>query len=342
MVLSFPYRALFSVILSGLSCLAFLTPSGDVAAATGVADMAGAVKNVAVTAIVEHSALNAIRDGIKDQLTADGYIAGKNLKFDYQSAQGNNGTAAQIARKFVGDHPDVVVAIATPSAQPLVAATKTIPIVFAGVTDPVGARLVKNWHASGTNVTGVSDMSPLDAQMDLLLKIVSTAKRIGVIYNPGEVNSVSIVTDLKKILTTRGLTLVEAASPRSVDVGSAAQSLVGKADVIYTPTDNNVMSAFESVVKVAQQAKLPLFSADTSAAQRGAAAAMGLNYYDMGRQTGKIVVRILKGEAPGSIAIETSDKLELFVNPEAAHKQGLTLSPELIKSAKTVIRQGVR
>jgi putative ABC transport system substrate-binding protein len=313
-------------------------PGALLAVASFSAPAGAAVKTVEVMAIVEHPALDAVRDGIKDQLKADGFEDGQNLKFEYQSAQGNTGTAAQIAHKFVGDRPDVAVAIATPSAQALIAATRDIPIVFSAVTDPVAARLVKSWDASGTNVTGVSDMSPLKAQIDLILKVVPKAKRVGVIYNPGEANSVAIVTELKKLLNARGMSLVEAGAARSVDVSSAAQSLVGKADVIYAPTDNNVMSAFEGIVKVAQQTKLPIVSADTSAVKRGAAAAIGLNYYDLGRQTGKLVVRILKGEAPGDIAVQTSTTFELFVNPEAARKQGLTLSADLIKSAKTVIR----
>ncbi|RXZ32434.1 ABC transporter substrate-binding protein [Oxalobacteraceae bacterium CAVE-383] len=310
-----------------------------VAAGANAATVAGAaMRTVEITAIVEHPALDAVREGVRDQLKADGYEAGRNLRFEYQSAQGNTGTAAQIARKFVGDAPDVAVAIATPSAQALIAATKSIPIVFSAVTDPVAARLVPDWNASGTNVTGVSDMSPLKEQIDLLLRIVPQAKRVGIIYNPGEANSVVIVSELKNQLRARGMSLVEAAAPRSVDVASAAQSLVGKADVIYAPTDNNVMSAFEGIVKVAEQMRLPVVSADTSAVKRGAAAAIGLNYYDLGRQTGKIVTRILKGEAPGAIAIQTSNTVELFVNPEAARKQGLTLSDEVIKSAKTVVR----
>ena len=299
---------------------------------------AATVKTVEITAIVEHPALDAVRDGVRDQLKADGYESGRNLKFEYQSAQGNTGTAAQIARKFVGDEPDVAVALATPSAQALIAATKSIPIVFSAVTDPVAAKLVPSWNASGTNVTGVSDLSPLSAQIDLLLKVLPQAKRVGIIYNPGEANSVVIATELKKLLNARGMTLVEAAAPRSVDVASAAKSLVGKADVIYAPTDNNVMSAFEGIVKVAEQTRLPIVAADTSAARRGAAVAVGLNYYDLGRQTGKIVVRILKGEAPGAIPVQTSNTVELFVNPEAARKQGLTLSDEIVKSAKTVVR----
>lgn len=329
--MQFPFSRRFAA--SFLLC----STLGVIASVSNLACAAAEVKTVEVTAIVEHAALDAVRDGVKDQLKADGFEEGKNLKFAYQSAQGNTGTAAQIAHKFVGDRPDVAVAIATPSAQALIAATRDIPIVFSAVTDPVAAKLVKSWDASGTNVTGVSDMSPLQAQIDLMLKVVPNAKRVGVIYNPGEANSVAIVTELRKLLSARGMTLVEAGAARSIDVASAAQSLVGKADIIYAPTDNNVMSAFEGIVKVADQTKLPIVAADTSAVRRGAAAAIGLNYYDLGRQTGKIVVRILNGEAPGTIAVQTSTTFELFVNPEAARKQGLTLSADLIKSAKTVI-----
>jgi putative ABC transport system substrate-binding protein len=294
-------------------------------------------KTVAITAIVDHPALNAVRDGVRDELKASGFEDGKNFRFEYQSAQGNNGTAAQIARKFVGDKVDVIVAIASPSAQAVVSATKTIPVVFSAVTDPVAAKLVATWAPSGTNVTGVSDMSPLDKQIALIRQIAPAARRIGVIYNPGEANSVAIVTALKKLVAGSDLKVVEAAAARTIDVSTAAQSLSGKADVIYAPTDNNVMSAFEGIVKVAQQIKVPVIAADTSAVRRGAAAAIGLNYYDIGRQTGKIVVRVLNGEVPGKIATETSQTVEIYVNPNAAKKQGVTLSPALIKSAKVVI-----
>ena len=295
-------------------------------------------KSVAITAIVEHPALDAARDGVKDELKAAGFESGKNLKLDYQSAQGNTGTAAQIARKYIGEKPDAIVAIATPSAQAVVAASKTIPIVYSAVTDPVAAKLVKSWAASGTNVTGVSDLSPLQRHLELIKQIVPTAKKVGVIYSPGEANSVAIVNALKKTAAAAGLTLVEAAAARTVDVVGAAQSLVGKVDVIYAPTDNNVMSAFEGIVKVAQQAKLPVVAADTDAVKRGAVAALGLNYYDLGRQTGKIVVRILKGEQPGAIASQTSTTFELHVNPDAASKQGVVLSEALVSSAKVVIK----
>lgn len=295
-------------------------------------------KSVAVTAIVEHPALDAVRDGVKDALKAAGYEDGKNLKWQYQSAQGNTGTAAQIARKFVGDKPDAIVAIATPSAQAVIAATKTVPVVFSAVTDPVAAKLVKNWDASKTNVTGVSDLLKLEPQIDLIKKVVPGAKKVGMVYNPGEANSVVVVKQLKDLLAKNGMQLVEASAPRSVDVGTAARSLVGKVDVIYTNTDNNVVSAYESLVKVGQDAKLPLIASDTDSVKRGAIAALGVNYKDLGLQTGAMVVRLLKGEKPGTIKPEVSNKTELYVNPAAAEKQGVKLSEDLIKSAAQVVQ----
>ncbi|AOK48212.1 ABC transporter substrate-binding protein [Burkholderia sp. MSMB617WGS] len=294
-------------------------------------------QTVKVLSIVDHPALDAIRDGVRAELKAEGYGDDK-LKWEYQSAQGNTGTAAQIVRKFIGDKPDVIVAIATPAAQAVVASTKSVPVVYSGVTDPVAAQLVKGWGPTGTNVTGVSDKLPLDRQVALIKRVVPKAKTVGMVYNPGEANSVVVVTALKEILAKQGMTLKEAAAPRTVDIGPAAKSLIGKVDVIYTNTDNNVVSAYESLVKVANEAKIPLVAGDTDSVKRGGIAALGINYGDLGRQTGKVVARILKGEKPGAIASETSSNLELFVNTDAAAKQGVTLAPDLVKEAQTVIK----
>lgn len=301
--------------------------------------LAGAAhaQTVKVLSIVDHPALDAIRDGVRAELKAEGYGDDK-LKWEYQSAQGNTGTAAQIARKFIGDKPDVIVAIATPAAQAVVASTKSVPVVYSGVTDPVAAQLVKGWGPTGTNVTGVSDKLPLDRQVALIKRVVPNAKTVGMVYNPGEANSVVVVKELKEILAKQGMTLKEAAAPRTVDIGPAAKSLIGKVDVIYTNTDNNVVSAYEALVKVANEAKIPLVAGDTDSVKRGGIAALGINYGDLGRQTGKVVARILKGEKPGAIASETSSNLELFVNTGAAAKQGATLAPDLVKDAKTVIK----
>ncbi len=297
-----------------------------------------AEKFVAVTAIVEHPALDAVRDGVKEALAKEGFEEGKSLKWKYQSAQGNTGTAAQIARQFIGEKPDAIVAIATPSAQSLVAATKSIPIVYSAVTDPVAAQLVKSMDATGTNVTGVSDELVLEKQIELIKQVLPDAKRVGMVYNPGEANSSVVVKRLKELLPKSGMTLVEASAPRSVDVGAAARSLAGKVDVIYTNTDNNVVSAYEALVKVGNESKIPLIASDTDSVKRGAIAALGINYKDLGRQTGIIVARILKGEKPGEIASETSKTLELYVNPGAAQKQGVTLKDDFVKSAKEVVK----
>lgn len=296
------------------------------------------VKSVGVMAIVEHPALNSIRQGVEDELKALGWENGKNLKLSYQSAQGNTATAGQIARKFVGDKVDVIVAIATPSAQAAAAASRSTPVVFSAVTDPVAAKLIKDWKPSGTNITGVSDRLPLAAQMDLLLKVKPGAKRVGYVYSPGEANSTAVLKELKAELSKRGMSVAEAAAPRTVDIPSAAKSLIGKADVIYTTTDNNVVSAYESMVRVAEEAKLPLIAADADSVKRGAVAALGMNNHEMGRQAGRMVDRILRGTPPGAIAPETSTGVSLTVNPKAAEKQGLKLSESLIKEAAEIVR----
>lgn len=296
-----------------------------------------AAQSVAVTSIVEHPALDSIKDGVLETLTNAGYTEDKGLKWQFQTAQGNTAIAAQIARKFVGDNPDVIVAIATPSAQAVVAATKSIPVIYSAVTDPVAAQLVPTMEASGTNVSGVSDTLALEKQVELIKKVVPDAKRVGMVYNPGEANSVVVVERLRELLTQSDMTLVEATAARTVDVGAAARSLVGKVDVIYTNTDNNVVSAYEALVKVGIDAKLPLIASDTDSVVRGAIAALGVNYYDLGLQTGKMVVRILEGENPGDLASETSENLELYVNLDAAKKQGVELDEALIKSATKVI-----
>lgn len=313
--------------------------------ALGAAALSGALayasafaQSVAVTSIVEHPALDAVKDGVRQALSEAGYTDDKGFKWQFQTAQGNTAIAAQIARKFVGDGPDVIVAIATPSAQAVVSATKTIPVVYSAVTDPVAAQLVSTMEATGTNVTGVSDALVLEKQIELIRQVVPDAKRVGMVYNPGEANSVVVVKRLRELLPESDMTLVEATAARTVDVGAAARSLVGKVDVIYTNTDNNVVSAYEALVKVGNDAKVPLVASDTDSVKRGAIAALGVNYRDLGVQTGKMVARILKGEKPGDIPSETSDKLELYVNPAAARAQGVTLSEAFVGSATEVVQ----
>ncbi|MAY41215.1 MULTISPECIES: ABC transporter substrate-binding protein [unclassified Neptuniibacter] len=292
---------------------------------------------VAATAIVEHPALDAVRDGIKEVLAEKGY-AEDDLKFTYESAQGNPAIAAQIARKIVGDAPDVIVAISTPSAQSAVSATQDIPVVFSAVTDPLDAKLVTNYEKPGANVTGLSDMSPVQQHLELIKEFIPGVKKVGVPYNPGEPNAVAIVRLLKIEADKMAIEIVEAPSPKSSDVMIASQKLIGKVDAIYCPTDNTILTALESVVKAGIDGSIPVFAAETNAVERGAVASLGFNYGDIGRQTGEVVVRILKGEKVGDIPVRVAHGSELYVNPKMAARMGVEIPAAVLERATKVVQ----
>ncbi|MFZ2844287.1 ABC transporter substrate-binding protein [Psychrobacter sp.] len=330
-------------LLLGGVCTAILTgcnqPAKEDATTDGTAgaDTTTAMKTVAITAIVEHPALDQVRKGVIDELNDAGFKDGENLKVNFQSAQGNTATAGQIAKQFVADNSDVIIAIGTPSAQSVAAATSSIPLVFSAVTDPVEAKLVSKLDGSGTNVTGGSDALPYEPQIELMRQIIPSLKNVGYVYSPGEVNSTIILKNLKEKLAPLGIKVHEAPAQRSTDIAMAARSLEGKVDMIYTSTDNNVVSAYESLYQVAKESKIPLIASDTSSVERGAIAALGVNYYDLGRETGKIVVRILNGEKAGAIPVYTPKVLDLYVSPKHAKEQGITLPQAVLDKAKEVV-----
>lgn len=306
-------------LLWGGVCTAILTGCNQSVQETTDAassDTATDVKTVAITAIVEHPALDDVRKGVIDELNEAGFTDGENLTINFQSAQGNTATAGQIAKQFVADSPDVIVAIATPSAQSVAAATSSIPLVFSAVTDPVAAKLVPKLDGSGTNVTGASDALPYEPQIELMRQIIPDLKNVGYVYSPGEVNSTIVLKALKENLAPLGIDVHEAPAQRSNDIAMAARSLEGKVDMIYTSTDNNVVSAYESLFQIAKESKIPLIASDTSSVARGAVAALGVDYYVLGRETGKIVVRILNGENAGEIPVYTPQNLDLYVSPK--------------------------
>ena len=293
-------------------------------------------KKIAITAIVEHPALDAVRHGALEALAAEGYKDGENLSVNFQSAQGNTATAGQIAKQFVADNPDAIIAIATPTAQAVVSNTNTIPVIFSAVTEPVEAKLVPKLDGSGTNVTGASDVLPLEPQLELIKELLPNVKNIGFVYSPGEVNSTATLKQLKEIATPMGVTIIEAPAQKSSDIAMAAQSLVGKVDLIYTSTDNNVINAYEALTKVAKEGKIPLVSSDPSVVERGAAVALGVNYHQLGVETGKITARILKGEKPGDIPVYSAKELDLLVSQTNAKEQGLEVPQSILDKAKEV------
>jgi putative ABC transport system substrate-binding protein len=292
---------------------------------------------IGISQIVEHPSLDEIRKGFIDYLADNGYVEGKNVTYDI-IAQGDLSASALIAYKLVGMNPDLILSISTPSTQPLVHATDSIPILFAAVTDPVGAGLVSSLDGGGKNVTGTSDVTPVDRQFDLIREIVPGAKKIGIIYNAGEANSVTYMTWARKEADRLGMKIVEATVTGSSDVMAAAESLVGRVDVIHIPTDNTVTSAFESVTKVCEENKIPLFASSVLSVERGAMAAIAIDPYRLGRQTGAMAVEILKGKKPGDMPVEFQKKLLLYVSLPAARKYGIKIPNEVIKRADMVIR----
>lgn len=290
---------------------------------------------VSVTQIVEHPALDAMRNGVMDRLKE----RGADVSYNVHIAQGNMATNVQIISQIKGEKPDLVLAIATPGAQAAAQKIQDIPIVFTGVTDPVSAGLVKDLQNSGDgNVTGMSDFSPMDKHVALIREIVPTAKTIGVIYNAGEPNSVVLVDALTAEAAKAGMAVEGASVANSSGVYQAAKSLVGRADVVYVPTDNTVVSALESAIKVCTQNRLPLIVADVDSVDRGAIAAVAVDYYKMGLQTGDMAYRILvEGVAPGDIPVEFLNDLNLHVNKKAAAAMGVTLPEATIARAAKVV-----
>jgi len=293
---------------------------------------------VAVSQIVEHPALDATRQGLVDGLKTKGYEQGKNLDFVYQTAQGNPAIAVQIAKQFVGENPDVLVGIATPTAQALAASTRTIPVVFTAVTDPLGAKLVKNLEHPGGNVTGLSDLTPVAQHVDLMQELVPELKAIGVVYNPGEANGVTLVELLKKAAKAKNIAVVEASALKSADVQGAARIIASKVQVIYAPTDNTVASAIDALVGVANQAKIPVVGGSTSFVENGAVASLGFDYYQVGVQTADYVDAVLKGEKPADMAVKFAKGSDLFLNLKVAEKLGISISDEMLKRASNITK----
>lgn len=297
------------------------------------------VTKIGIMQIVEHPALDASRNGFIQRLAELGYEEGENVEFIIQNAQGDMAIAQSIAGNFVSQNVDMILAIATPTAQAAAKATQSIPILITAVTDPVAAGLVDSVKEPGSNVTGTSDLTPVAKQLELLTRIAPEAERVGVIYNAGETNSLVQVDLAREAAGSLGLELVEVTVSSSSEVYEASQSLVGRVNAIYVPTDNTVVSALESVIKVGEDFRIPVIVGEVDGVRRGALATVGIDYYVLGMQTADIAQKILKGERePKDIPIEYLEDIQIAVNLAAADKMGVTVSKDLIDEAYEVIR----
>jgi putative ABC transport system substrate-binding protein len=295
---------------------------------------------ISVNQFVEHPALDAVLKGLQDYLKDNGVIA----EFKVHNAQANMGTATQIGQQMIGEKPDLLVAIATPSAQATLQALKKAPpelkrpMLFTAVTDPVSAGLVEAFDKPSEYITGVSDLLPLDKHMAMIMTYKPGIKKLGVLYNAGEANSKATVATLKALSEQLGFEVGEATAAKTADVYTAAKSLVGRCDAVFIPTDNTIVSALESVLKVGSQNKLPIFAADVDSVERGAVAAMGFDYYKHGYQTGAMAKKILEGAAPASLPVEFQQELQLQINLKAAEAMAAP-APEVLLEKATKLYQ---
>lgn len=315
------------LLMTGVVLACFTLLGGTLQAAT-----------ISVSQFVEHPALDAVLKGLQDYLSEKGL----DVKYNVHNAQANMGTATQIAQQMVGEKADLLVAIATPSAQTCVQALSKAPadlkrpFLFTAVTDPVAAGLVKDLEHPDVGITGVSDLLPIEKHIKMVLQYKSGLKTLGLLYNAGEANSKATIASIKGLREKLGFKTIEATASKTADVYQAAKSLVGRVDAVFIPTDNTIVSALESVIKVGVQNQLPIFAADVDSVKRGAVAAMGFDYYKHGYQTGVMAEKILNGAKPESIPVEFQKDLQLHINAIYSKKMGLTPPADLLKQATKV------
>jgi len=299
------------------------------------------VKRIAISMIVEVPQLLETKEGVLKGLAESGFIEGKTLNVDYQTANGNMATQQQIARKFAGDRPDAIVSITTPTSQAMAAAAKEIPLVFVTVIDPIKARLIESYTKPGGNVTGVSDAPPIAQQLKLFREIVPKLRRLGFVYNPGLDSSIATLGWIKEQAAPLKIQIVESVAPTANEVIPAARKLVGKVDAIYVPNDTTVVASLEAVIKVGQDTKTPIFTGETRGVDRGAVASTGLNYIQVGRLGGLMVAEVLNGKKPGDIdaviAYQKLPNFDVVVNKKSAASMGVTLPQAVLARAARIV-----
>lgn len=316
-------RKLFVVIL-----FCVLIISGCSIGSTGGTDKE--TYSIGIIQLVEHVALDSAREGFIDALKDNGYVDGQNITIDVQNAQGDQSNLSTISDRFVSNKADLILGIATPAVQSIAGKTSKIPILGTAVTDYVVAKLADSNEAPGGNVSGTTDMNPVKEQIDLLVKLVPDAKTVGVLYNSSEDNSILQAKMAKEAVETIGLSYVEVTVTNTNEVQQATQSIVDKCDAIYIPTDNTFASSMPVVHGVTSQSKTPVICGESGMVKSGGLATLGINYYDLGYQTGLMAIKILKGEAePASMPIESASGFDFAINGKVADEIGIEIPDDL-------------
>ncbi len=320
-------RKILSVLLSLLVLSLGLTGCGSKDVSGGKQEVP--LVKVGIVQIVEHPSLDTIREAIIEQMEKEGYVDGETVILDYKNAQNDSNNLKTICQTFVGNGYNLIIAIATPSAQAALGETTEIPIIFSAVTDPLAAGLVNSLEMPGGNVTGVSDKVSAVKILDLALALDPAIKSIGALYSTGEVNSVSVISDLKTYAQEKNINVVEATIMNSSEIQQAAQSLVGKVDCVFSPIDNTVASAISGAVAVFNQGKIPYYVSADSMVADGGLATDGVDYISLGQATGSMVAKVLKGSNPGMMPVQVISDTQIYINKNTAEAIGIVI-PETI------------
>lgn len=291
---------------------------------------------VGVLQYVSHPSLDLIYKGIQDGLAEEGYKA-DDIKIDFMNAEGDQSKVATMSKQLVSNDNDVLIGIATPSAQGLAAATKDKPIVMGAITDPVGANLVKNLEKPGGNITGVSDHNPAKQQLELIKKLTPNVKTIGALYSSSEDNSKTQVEEFKKLAEEAGYKVEEYSVPSTNEIASTMNVMTGKVDAIWIPIDNTIASAFATVVSSNKDAKKPIYPSATAMVEEGGLASVVVDQHDLGVATGKMAAKILKGAKPEETPVEIFNKGKSVINKKNAKELGITVPEDALKEAGQVI-----
>lgn len=293
---------------------------------------------VGVGTIIEHPALNAAIDGFKEALVKAGYKDGETLRVDVRNANGVKVNVATIAAGLAGSDADVLLAVGTDMARAIADRERRRPVLFTAVTAPDTEKIVASLDRPGANVTGTSDMNPVSEQLALIREMQPSAKRIGILYNPGETNSVALVEKARAAAPALGFSLVEATATNTAGVRAAASSLAGKVDAAYMPTDNTMAAAISTIIEVCRSARIPFYSSESESVKAGGSvAALAIDYRLLGLQTGEMALKILTGASPATMPVATS-RTALYVNETTAQALRIALPAAVRSRAVSVFK----
>ncbi len=318
----------------GLAMTAMLLAVSMTACASNPSDSGEQKLRIGIIQPAEHAALDSAREGFVDALADHGYVDGETIEIDYQNAQGDSSALLTISQRFVGDDCDLVLAIGTGAAQSIASQTSEIPVLITAVTDPVDAGLVQSNEAPGTNITGTNDMNPIREQMELIREFLPDVQTVGLLYTSSEDNSVLQIQEVKTVLEEMNVGYVEQTVTGSNDVQQAVQSILGKCDALYIPTDNTLAASAALVGSAAQTAKIPVFWGEGNCVAEGGLASLGLDYYNLGRQTGEMAVEVLEGADPAVMPIQSQSDYSYTISKSMAEEIGIEIPAHLLEFAE--------